>query len=175
MKEKVVATPSPEETEIMNLNSSVTIDLPLPAYIPTDYIPEMNLRIQLYRRIASIENEAMIDHIEAELQDRFGTLPKAIQGLLYQIRVKLMAQVANVSAIAHENGRIMLKLPYLASVDRAAFQEYLGREVRVSRTAIWIPSDFSMEVWQNRLLEVLNTLNRDHISSVFMSDMPEVN
>lgn len=151
-------------------SSSVTIDLPLPAYLPTDYIPEMNLRIQLYRRIASIEDEAALDNIVAELEDRFGKLPRAIQGLFYQIRVKLAAQSAGATAIANDNGKIHIKLPYLGSVDRPALQGYLGADIRVSRTAVWLPTGLNEEIWQPRLLEVLYALNRERIIELMYLD-----
>src|SRR5690554_4920828 len=51
---------------------TVTIDLPVPAYIPTTFIPEAALRIQLYRRLAELESLEAVNDMEAELRDRFG-------------------------------------------------------------------------------------------------------
>lgn len=146
---------------------SVAIDLPLPAYLPTDFIEDMSLRIQLYRRLANITSEADLDGLEAELLDRFGQLPKAVQGLTYQIRVKLLAQLAGATAIATENGRIHVKLPYLGSVDRMALQNHLGDMVRVSRTAIWLAADLSHEQWQPLLVELLHNIKRETFSPMF--------
>jgi transcription-repair coupling factor (superfamily II helicase) len=146
---------------------SITIDLPLPAYLPTDFIEDMSLRIQLYRRLANIATVADLDALEAELLDRFGKLPKAVQGLTYQIRVKLLAQLASATAIATENGRIHVRLPYLGSIDRMALQNYLGDAVRVSRTAIWLPTDLSDEQWQPMLVELLHNLKRESFSPMF--------
>ena len=56
------------------------IDLPLPAYLPTDWIPEMALRLQLYRRIGNIKSADEIEQMRAELIDRFGPLPAAVGG-----------------------------------------------------------------------------------------------
>ncbi len=138
---------------------TVTIDLPLPAYFPVHYIPETSLRIQLYRRIAEIDRFESIDEMRAELTDRFGTLPRAVEGLLFQIRVKLLAQRANASAIATENGQITIRLPYLASIDRGALQQALGHNTRVSRTGVWLPADGRPEAeWQASLVDVLEKL-----------------
>lgn len=142
-------------------SSSLTIDLPIPAYLPTDYVSEMNLRIQLYRRLASIDNEQEVEAMEAELRDRFGSLPKAVEGLLMQIRVKLAAQAAGVTAIASENGRLFIRLPYLGSIDRAALQSYLGDKVRVSRIALWLAPEIGEEGWRPVLLEILHRLSRE--------------
>jgi len=143
---------------------TLTIDLPLPAYIPTDFIEDPALRIQLYRRLAELDNLAALDDLQTELSDRFGHLPVAIEGLIFQMRVKLLAQAAHATAIASENGQISIRLPYLANMDRQALQRYLGHNVRVSRTAIWIshgtPDD---KRWQEALIDVLERLKVDEV------------
>ena len=93
--------------------SSVLIDLPLPAYLPTDWIPEISLRLQIYRRIGGLNTVDEVDAMSAELRDRFGQLPAAVDGLLYQMRVKLLAQDANASAILHHDRSAEVRLPYL--------------------------------------------------------------
>ncbi len=138
---------------------TVTIDLPLPAFLPVHYVPDTSLRIQLYRRIAEIDTLERVEEMRAELADRFGPLPRAVEGLLYQIRVKLLAQRANASALATENGQIAIRLPYLATIDRAALQETLGHNTRVSRTGIWLPANGLPEAeWQANLIDVLEKL-----------------
>ncbi len=143
-----------------NQEPAVTIDLPLLAHIPTDYIADMGLRLQLYRRLADLETQPAIESIADELADRFGPLPAAIRGLLYQLRVKLLARRAQATAVGNENEQIFIRLPYLASVDRASLQRYLDNGVRVSRTAVWLPKDLEDEDWQSRLVEVLQLLDR---------------
>ncbi len=139
---------------------AITIDLPLPAYIPTDFIPDMGLRLQLYRRLADVRDETAVDEMRTELADRFGSLPEAIEGLLYQIRVKLRAQAANATAVGHEDEQIYIRLPYLAEIDRNALQDYLANGVRVSRTAVWLPRGLPRRAWQERLLDLLDRLNQ---------------
>ena len=139
--------------------STVTIDLPIPAYIPTTFVGEPALRIQLYRRMAEIDRLSGVDEMRDELTDRFGALPRAVRGLLLQIQIKLLAQQAEATAIFCENGQIGIRLPYLATVDRTALQAGLGSDTRVSRTAVWLPcSAVAEEVWQARLLQVLERL-----------------
>lgn len=139
---------------------TITIDLPIQARIPTDYIPDMGLRLQLYRRLADIQEESAIQEIAQELNDRFGPLPEAAQGLLYQLTVKILAQQAQATAIGNEAEQIFIRLPYLAEVDRPALQRYLGNNVRVSRTAVWLPRDLEQTDWKERLLDILSRLNR---------------
>lgn len=153
-----------EPTPLAAISMPVTIDLPLPAYIPTDFMPDMGLRIQLYRRIASVETIEDVDAMEAELQDRFGSLPRAVQGLLYQMRVKLLTQQVGATAIATESGKIGIRLPYLGSVDRDALQDHLGNDVRVSRVAVWLVTETDDPGWQTALVEVLQRLKREDVS-----------
>lgn len=155
-------TGTPEIGRVQAQPATMTIDLPLPAYLPTDFIPDMGLRLQLYRRLADLDDERAIDEIGLELSDRFGALPEAVTGLLYQLKVKLRAQRANASAIGNEDGQVFVKLPYLAEIDRAALQAYLQNEVRVSRTAVWLPRSLTQDRWQERLMDVLARLSRQY-------------
>jgi transcription-repair coupling factor (superfamily II helicase) len=135
--------------------SSIILDLPVPAYLPTDWIPEIALRLQLYRRIANLTTLEDVDIMRDELRDRFGQLPAAVEGLLYQIDVKLMAQAANATAITTSDGMLQVKLPYLAEVNREQLEDQLGDNVRVTRTAVQLPLD---AIWQLHLLDVLKRL-----------------
>ncbi|GAB4476543.1 MAG: transcription-repair coupling factor [Anaerolineae bacterium] len=139
----------------------VTIDIPLPTYIPTDYIPDMALRIQIYRRMGDLADEAAIAALGEELADRFGPLPAPLENLLYQLRVKLLALRASVDAVVGEGGQMSIRLPGLAYVDRAGLQRRLGHNCRVSRAAIWLPREGA---WQQALLEVLEMLAEERIA-----------
>ncbi len=136
--------------------SNVTIDLPLPAYLPNDWISEMALRLQIYRRVGSLSSMEDVDMMREELRDRFGTLPPAVDGLMYGIDVKLMAQRAGATAVITVNDVIHIKLPYLAEINREKLEADLGNGVRVTRTAVMVPTDD--ETWQLQLLDVLGKL-----------------
>jgi transcription-repair coupling factor (superfamily II helicase) len=137
---------------------SLTIDLPIAAYIPREYIEDTTLRIQLYRRLSDLHSLQEVDAIRAELQDRFGDVPPAVDGLLYQLRVKILATYARATAIVHEQGKIGIKLPYLGTIDRYQLQTDLGEGARVSRTAIWLDRDERDSTWLTALLETLERL-----------------
>lgn len=139
------------------ISAPVTIDLPVAAYVPVDFVNDSAMRLQFYRRLADLHTVEAVDEMQAELEDRFGELPPPLEGLLFQMRVKLLAQLARVTAVVAESGQIAVKLPYLAEVDRGALQRHLANEVRVSRTAVWIAVDDENE-WRQRLLNVLERL-----------------
>ena len=56
--------------------------------IPEDYVPDLQLRMSLYRRLAELDDAAEIDAFGAELIDRFGPLPEEVEHLLKIVFVK---------------------------------------------------------------------------------------
>ncbi len=149
---------SPAAEEVAELpRETVTIDLPLPTYIPTDFVPDIGLRIQLYRRMADLPDEGAVHDLRTELEDRFGPLPPPVDNLLFQLRVKQRALRANVEAVVSEGEQISIRMGGLAHADRPLLQRNLGHDVRVSRTAIWLPLGEN-GAWQGALLDILAQL-----------------
>ncbi|MEJ5197703.1 MAG: TRCF domain-containing protein, partial [Anaerolineae bacterium] len=139
---------------------AVTLDLNLPARIPESYVPEANLRLQLYRRLAGLTSLEAIEDMRQELADRFGPLPEPVENLLYTVRVKVLAVNAGVEAISQEDGQFVLKAAVLESMDRDRLQNQLraqGVPARVARRAIWLePRPDGL--WQRDLVAVLDML-----------------
>lgn len=77
----------------------VDIDLPVSAYIPDDYVPDIRIKIDLYRRIRRIESINDIAELKAEFVDRFGPPPGAVERLLELAELRLDATVWQISAI----------------------------------------------------------------------------
>ncbi len=144
-------------TPIISENS-IIIDLPMPAYLPTDYIPELALRLQLYRRIGGLAEVAEVESMRNELRDRFGELPFAVEGLLFQIEVKILAQAANATHVLHRDDKIEIRLPYLVEVNREQLAFSLGEDTAVTRTAVELTLDPAHEGWRQRLIDILNYL-----------------
>mgnify|MGYP000335682550 CR=1 FL=1 len=59
------------------LQAGCELDLQLPALLPEDYIPDVHLRLQLYKRMAGAADDAGLDDLQSEMIDRFGPLPRA--------------------------------------------------------------------------------------------------
>ncbi len=134
------------------------IDLPLATYVPTDYVPDAALRLRLYRRMAMLTSMAEIDEMAAELTDRFGPIPDPLDNLLYQLRIKVLATRAQVTAVTTEAGQIRIHIAELEHVDRYRLQRYLGDAARVSRKAIWLKRELSTREWQVALVQILEKL-----------------
>jgi len=137
----------------------VGVDLPLAIGIPVEYIPDQNLRLKLYRRLADLERESELDALEEEFLDRFGPLPETVKNLLFQMRVKLRAQEAGLAGVTFEGDQIVLRYPPLPEGVSERNLPAISREVRAGRNAYWMAAGGNgVGNWQNRLLETLSDI-----------------
>jgi transcription-repair coupling factor (superfamily II helicase) len=84
------------------------INLPLSAYFSESYIPEIDQRMMLYRRLARMEELQEIADIRTELADRFGPLPDEATHLLFKIMLKVLARKAGVARIDLKDQKLVL-------------------------------------------------------------------
>jgi transcription-repair coupling factor (superfamily II helicase) len=133
----------------------VNVDLPLAVGIPAKYIPDQDLRLRLYRRIADLRDETEIDALASEFQDRFGDLPEMVVNLFYQMRVKLRAEKAGLSSVGWESGQIVLRYPAFPNGVEPKRLADLGPGIRGGKSAYWCSFG---ENWGNRLLDTLADL-----------------
>jgi transcription-repair coupling factor (superfamily II helicase) len=80
-----------------DLSPQITVDAPI--MIPEDYVPDLDLRMGLYRRLNEVEDRAGIEAFAAELIDRFGKLPEATENLITLIEAKLNAKRACIAKL----------------------------------------------------------------------------
>ncbi len=87
-------------------NTGVDINLHVPALLPEDYIPDVHLRLILYKRISSAATADDLRELQVELIDRFGLLPKAAKNLLRIAAIKQLAVGLGIEKIdaADKNG-----------------------------------------------------------------------
>ncbi len=93
------------------------IDVEIDAYIPMTYIPNEYQKLDIYKRIASLETEEEIDEMLEELIDRFGDLPKSVENLLYIARIKSMAHQVYLTEVQQKADTIKFTLYEKAKLD----------------------------------------------------------
>jgi transcription-repair coupling factor (superfamily II helicase) len=135
--------------------SDIHIDLPLPVGLPSEYVPDTNLRLRLYRRLANLGSMDQIGEIESELEDRFGSLPDPTRNLMDQLRFKVMAREARVRRILVEEGDLILYADWVRKAGRGKVQEHMGELAHVGRQTVSFPLE---EGWQEQLQLVLEQL-----------------
>ncbi len=94
---------------------SVALDLPLTMTIPQDYIADENLRMEIYRKLATAELPRQ--ELLEELTDRFGRPPKAVLVLLDLVDLKRTAEGLRVQAISASAGQLVFRLRRDARID----------------------------------------------------------
>ncbi|HEV8581269.1 MAG TPA: transcription-repair coupling factor [Thermoanaerobaculia bacterium] len=92
---------------------SVAFDLPIAMSIPQDYVEDANLRMELYRKIAEEPEREMM----AELADRFGPPPPAVETLVEVAALKRLAESLRVQSIAAKAGELVIRLRRDARID----------------------------------------------------------
>jgi transcription-repair coupling factor (superfamily II helicase) len=73
------------------LDAGPEVEMHLPALIPEDYVPDVHLRLVLYKRIASLQTREELDELKVELIDRFGPMPPYALTLFHNTQLKLRA------------------------------------------------------------------------------------
>jgi transcription-repair coupling factor (superfamily II helicase) len=81
----------------------VDIDLPGEAYIPEDYVPDMRMKIDLYRRLTRVTSDEDLTDFRRELRDRFGPPPVTALRMLSLTELKLEAAVWQINRIHQED------------------------------------------------------------------------
>jgi transcription-repair coupling factor (superfamily II helicase) len=80
-----------------DFSPQITVDAPI--LIPEDYVPDLDLRMGLYRRLNELEDKRAIEGFAAEMIDRFGKMPEATANLVKVIEIKLHAKDACIARI----------------------------------------------------------------------------
>ena len=147
---------------VTEARSDISIELPVRASIPASYIEEESLRLQAYKRIASIMSEKDARDVADELRDRYGELPDEARDLIKIAEIRAHAERIGAANISSKDKRILIRFtdagklhPYAVVMTSAEF----GTDLSITsgnRTFIELktksPSD------PDRLLELMRAL-----------------
>jgi len=84
------------------------VNLPFSSFIPDQYIPDIDQRLIVYRRLSKLRSQAEWRDMRAELIDRFGPLPKPANYLMAKIRIKMAAAAVGVKRLDFNQGLLTL-------------------------------------------------------------------
>ncbi len=97
---------SADEVEGEELPEPVRLDVSVDAYIPTDYVPYEQAKIEIHRRIASALEVADVERLREDLQDRFGEPPEPLANLLSLQRARIKFGAAGAQAVSFRGDRL---------------------------------------------------------------------
>jgi transcription-repair coupling factor (superfamily II helicase) len=103
-----------------------TIDLPLEAIIPADYVPNENQRISLYRRLAAVDEKDQLLALVREIKDRFGPLPTPLKNLVRLVQLKLLCMDVGVADISVSDQRVAVTLSEQAQLSPREQRVFTG-------------------------------------------------
>ena len=106
---------------------TTTMDLNVDAFIPASYIPNEYQKLDIYKRIAAIENREEYEDMMEELLDRFGEPPKMVQNLLAVASLKAMAHRIYLTEVKQLDDSLKLTMYERAKIDTAKIPEILNQ------------------------------------------------
>ncbi len=106
---------------------TTTIDINTDAYIPTSYIPNEYQKLDVYKRIASIETEEEMEDMIEELTDRFGDVPKKVEQLLQIAMLKALAHSVYVTAVEQKGAILRFAMYEKAKVQVEKIPELISK------------------------------------------------
>jgi len=155
----------PEEAGPPPLPQAPSIDLPLSAHIPESYIEDIHTRLAVYQRVADIETSEQVSAMQAELHDRFGALPPAVEYLLYVSLVKAVARRSKVESIKTDEQMFHIRVRGGTPSAMKQRVEGLGHAgIIVGPNQVRIDRVSTADTWMPLLVRVLRAM-RDAQSS----------
>lgn len=100
--------------------AEVDIDLPAQAYLPKEYVPDLRLKIDLYRRLTRVASEAELDDLVAEMRDRFGPTPEVVERLLRIARIRLLSARWQIHMVYVEDQYVVFRYGIRPQIERLA-------------------------------------------------------
>ena len=97
--------------------NDIHINLNLESYLPDDYIPDMKLKIEIYRKINRLSTKHEIEEMEQELTDRFGPIPEYAKNLLMECAIRVAAQASHILSLIRVDGTVLLQVENLQKAE----------------------------------------------------------
>jgi transcription-repair coupling factor (superfamily II helicase) len=134
-----------------------SISLPVPAFLPPEYIEDDAIRLTFYQRLATLTSGPELGELGDELIDRFGPLPEPAQNLIFVVSLRLAAKRAGVQQIQSVDGEVVVKFDRLPRLDVAGLTKTVGVPLRTGSNQLRLPRGrgFSWMVQLQTLVESL--------------------
>lgn len=125
-------------------SANVSIDLPIEASIPVDYIDSDKLRLEAYRKLASARNDQDLQDLQEELADRYGQPPAEFNTLFAVARLRSKARALGITEIICQGNRIRLRpLDMPESLQARIGRIYKGSRFRPLIHTLMVPTPFA--------------------------------
>ncbi len=160
--------------DAVDVPAEIKIELPVDAHLPHDYVPGERLRLEAYKKLATVETFEAVDEIAAELRDRYGAPPRPVENLLEVARLRVVARAARIGDIGLQ-GKVVRFGPVKdlrESQQLRLLRLYPGTIVKEALGTILVPAPMTARVGGKPLrdVEVLSWA-RQLMSAVLLDDI----
>jgi transcription-repair coupling factor (superfamily II helicase) len=149
VEEARLGSPLPE-------TEAVTMDLPITALIPADYIQDVELRLATYRAISGIEDERGLREMSTELEDRFGEIPPEVEHLLALIQLRLRSERLGITSIVEREREIVIRPIETGKLNARKLIGRFGHAIKITPNSIRLRLVELDEEWSKALDVVLD-------------------
>ena len=116
MLDEAVASADGDRSAVEELAEPVRLDVNVDAYVPSDYVPYEQAKIEVHRRVAGAFEVADVEGLREELEDRFGPVPEPLANLLALQRARIKFGQAGVRTVSFRGDRLAVTPVELDSV-----------------------------------------------------------
>jgi transcription-repair coupling factor (superfamily II helicase) len=117
-----------EKGEIMKEDFETAIEIKISAYIPREYIEDEKQKLDIYKKIASIQSQKDYNDIQEEIEDRYGEIPDSVQNLLDIAWIKWEANQLDIILVTHSPNEIMFRFKDNAALDASKIPTWLKEQ-----------------------------------------------
>ncbi|QBD82356.1 transcription-repair coupling factor [Ktedonosporobacter rubrisoli] len=141
--------------QVEKVAPSASVDLPLDAYLPDEYVGDRTLKVNFYQRLANLSQPEQVEAMAAEMCDRFGALPIPVQNLLAMVRLKVEAAQLGYESITIKDNAFVLTVRRSIVPNRIVLYRRFRNEAHVQQGVIRIPRRLLGSNWLGQLRELL--------------------
>jgi transcription-repair coupling factor (superfamily II helicase) len=136
---------------------SASVNLPLDASLPADYVTEESVRLNLYQRLASVREGPALGDLIGEIEDRFGPPPEPAMNLFYLLSLRIAAIEAGVEEVLMDGQQIVVRFKTSRAVNARELGRKAGIAVEARSNQVRIPVGRGL-AWMPHLRELVEAL-----------------
>ncbi len=145
-----------------------SLDLPVNAFIPPEYVNDDPVRLRLYQRFSAVEADEQLASLVSEVEDRFGTLAEPAQQLVYLTSLRLRAAEVGVEALTATHDEVIVKFDRLPALNLDQLSRTAGVALKRGSNQLRFARG-NGNTWMERLYALVAALPR-----VGAAELPDV-
>ncbi|MCK9217774.1 MAG: DEAD/DEAH box helicase, partial [Firmicutes bacterium] len=107
------------------------LEINIEGYIPSSYIEDENQKIEIYKKVASIDSKEFLYDIEEEIEDRYGDIPEKLRNLLQISYIKHIASLCGIISVVQKNEEVQFKFKSAKHLEAMAVLEIMNQYNKV--------------------------------------------